>query len=236
MQAYKPTYTLARMELPLRMKAARKHAGLTQKQLAEAASVEQPLISQLETGKTLKSAHIAQIAKACGVNAIWLASGEGQMLGDDDNGIHPRTPHDSEYALIPQYSAKGACGDGYMNGHVEIKGGLAFRRDWLAKMKVRPENLYVIYAEGDSMEPYIFEGDVVLFDSSDLELRDRQVYAIRRPDGGISIKRILQQLSGRWIIHSDNQGKYSPEPIGEDVLHHIPILGRVIWRAGGVGG
>ncbi|TKD40615.1 LexA family transcriptional regulator [Azotobacter chroococcum] len=74
------------MNLSQRMKAARKHAGLTQKQLAEAASVEQPLISQLETGKTLKSAHIAQLAKACGVSAIWLASGEGEMLpGDASN-------------------------------------------------------------------------------------------------------------------------------------------------------
>ncbi|TBV95983.1 LexA family transcriptional regulator [Azotobacter chroococcum] len=71
------------MNLSQRMKAARKHAGLTQRQLAEAVNVEQPLISQLETGKTLKSAHMAQMAKVCGVSAIWLASGEGEMLPGD---------------------------------------------------------------------------------------------------------------------------------------------------------
>jgi DNA-binding XRE family transcriptional regulator len=61
LQANKCTYKVSGMNLSLRMKAARKHAGLTQKQLADAVKVEQPLISQLETGKTLKSAHIAQI-------------------------------------------------------------------------------------------------------------------------------------------------------------------------------
>lgn len=80
LQAHKWTYRVGGMTLAERIKAARKHAGLTQRQLAEAAKVEQPLISQLETGKTLKTAHIAQLAKACRVSALWLASGEGAMV------------------------------------------------------------------------------------------------------------------------------------------------------------
>lgn len=80
LQPNKCANTLLDMDLSERIKAARKHAGLTQRQLAEAARVEQPLISQLENKKTLKTAHIAQIAKACRVSAIWLASGEGSML------------------------------------------------------------------------------------------------------------------------------------------------------------
>lgn len=79
MQVDKWAYKVNGMTLAERIKIARKHAGLTQRQLAEAARVEQPLISQLETGKTLKTAHIAQLAKACRVSALWLASGEGVM-------------------------------------------------------------------------------------------------------------------------------------------------------------
>ncbi|WP_375538599.1 S24 family peptidase [Pseudomonas brassicacearum] len=112
--------------------------------------------------------------------------------------------------------------------------GLVFKRDWLARMKAKPENLRIIYAEGDSMEPYVFEGDVVLFDSSEIEPKDRQAYVIRRPDGGISIKRMIQQLSGAWMIRSDNvdKVKYPDEMLSENALHEIPILGRVIWRGG----
>lgn len=87
LQPHKATYKLLYMTtLAQRMKIARSHAKLTQKQLAEKAGVEQPAISQLETGKSLKSAHIATIAKACGVSAIWLDKGIGGMT-DDSSGF-----------------------------------------------------------------------------------------------------------------------------------------------------
>lgn len=146
-------------------------------------------------------------------------------------------PSKADYVLIPQYLVKGGCGGGYLNDHVEVNGGLAFKREWIKRAGVKPESLYVIYADGSSMEPYIFEGDVVLFDTSTKEPRDRGVYAIRRPDGGISIKRLVRQLSGSWLVRSDNPDKacYPDEPVSETVLHELPILGRVIWRGGGIG-
>ena len=83
MQANKETYKLLPMTtLAQRLKLARSHAGLTQRKLAEIAGVEQPAISQLENGKSLKTAHVAAIAKACGVSAIWLANGAGGMTAE----------------------------------------------------------------------------------------------------------------------------------------------------------
>lgn len=63
-----------------RLKEARKHAKLTQAKLASVSGVEQPLISQLETGKNLQSAHLPKIAHACGVSAIWLSDNIGPMV------------------------------------------------------------------------------------------------------------------------------------------------------------
>lgn len=205
--------------------------GLKPADIMRATGVSKATVSFWVSGANrAKGANLLALAKALKCTPEWLETGKG----DVDFEHHEQIPSEIDYALIPQYTAKGECGDGYLNGHVEVKGGLAFKREWIAKMKTRPENLRVIYADGDSMEPYIFDGDVVLFDGSDREPRDRQVYAIRRPDGGISIKRIIQQLSGAWVIRSDNQAKYRDEPITEEVLHEMPILGRVIWRGGGV--
>ncbi len=86
MQAYKGPYKLLRMTtLAERLKTARSHAKITQRKLAELAGVEQPAISQMESGKTLKSVHLVALAKACGVNAEWLASGSGVMVGEEPN-------------------------------------------------------------------------------------------------------------------------------------------------------
>ncbi len=235
LQGYGSAPDTFRMELKDRIKAARKHAKLTQAQLAQRVGLDQTSISNLEQGKSQGSAYIAQLAAACGVSALWLAAGRGNMNNNEE--VPPGAPSEKDYALIPQYTARGECGDGYFNDHVETTEGLVFKRDWLKRVNSKPENLFVIYAEGDSMEPYIFEGDVVLFDVAKIEPQDKQVYVIRRPDGGVSIKRLNQQLTGAWLIRSDNPDKtaYPDEIASETSVHDLPIIGRVIWRGGGIG-
>lgn len=90
MQGYKGTYKFMDMTtLAERIKIARQHVGLTQKALSQKVGVEQPVISQLETGKNLQSAHLPKIAHICGVSAIWLSDGIGEMVpgtsGQDAN-------------------------------------------------------------------------------------------------------------------------------------------------------
>ncbi len=70
------------MNFSQRLKAARKYAGLTQKQLADAAGVSQPVISQIENGASLKSVHTSKLATACRVDLLWLSEGIGEMLND----------------------------------------------------------------------------------------------------------------------------------------------------------
>lgn len=87
MQAHKLPYRLARMStLKDRMKQARKHAGLTQRELAQAVGVSQPVISQLESGENLQSVHLVKIAAACSVDAMWLSSGVGCMVEEEPWG------------------------------------------------------------------------------------------------------------------------------------------------------
>ncbi|KAA8689618.1 LexA family protein [Pseudomonas caricapapayae] len=68
-----------------RLKTARSHAKITQRKLAELAGVEQPAISQMESGKTLNSVHLVALAKACRVRVEWLADGAGEMVGEPSN-------------------------------------------------------------------------------------------------------------------------------------------------------
>ena len=68
------------MNLSERVKQARNHAGLTQKELADKVGIAQTAISQLESGKTQRSTYLFQIADACGVSAVWLAAGVGGMI------------------------------------------------------------------------------------------------------------------------------------------------------------
>jgi SOS-response transcriptional repressor LexA len=112
LQADKETYKFQRMStLAERIKSARIHAKLTQKALALKAGVEQPVISQLETGKNLQSAHLPKIAHACGVSAIWLSENIGPMTesaASDSNVGETRQPVESFRYPVISWVAAGA--------------------------------------------------------------------------------------------------------------------------------
>lgn len=88
LQAYKVAYRFAPMStLKDRIKQARAFGGLTQKDLAKLVGVSQPVISQLERGDNLQSVHLLKIAEVCGVDPIWLSSGQGvaPYVGETDD-------------------------------------------------------------------------------------------------------------------------------------------------------
>ncbi|ELY22293.1 XRE family transcriptional regulator [Vreelandella titanicae] len=226
------------MEFKDRLKKARKLAGLNQAELAKRIGVQQTSISDLERGKSKSTSFSTQIAHELGVSALWLATGKGEMVGAVSGRPASQAvalpPSSNDYALIPQLSARGENGHGYLNDHVEVKGDLAFKREWLAKIGAKPESLSVIYADGDSMEPYIVSGDVVLIDHGCTTPMNGKVFAIRRPDNSISIKRLIQHVSGEWVLSSDNPNKalYRDELIDSASVCQVPIIGKVVWRGG----
>ena len=159
---------------------------------------------------------------------------EGNTDSTSGPSPHEIIPNAADYAFIPQYSAQGAAGNGYWNDHVFIKGNLVFKRDWLARMSLREQNLHAIYARGQSMEPTISDGDDVLVDESQIEPHDGRIYLIRRYEGELIIKRIIRGITGGWIIRSDNDDKrtYPDQPINEKEIESLEIIARVVWHGG----
>ncbi|MBF0127857.1 MAG: helix-turn-helix transcriptional regulator, partial [Magnetococcales bacterium] len=62
-----------------RILIARKHARLTQKQLADRVGISQTAVHKLECGRSSASRRTVSIALTCGVDPIWLETGRGEM-------------------------------------------------------------------------------------------------------------------------------------------------------------
>ncbi|WP_052659182.1 S24 family peptidase [Pseudomonas sp. LFM046] len=161
------------------------------------------------------------------------SEGEDNPTGTKDDRS---APHQDDYALIPQYTAKGSSGSGYLNEHVEVNGTLAFKRAWLARMSLKPETLKVIYNHGQSNWPTLDDGEVLLIDESQTEPRNGKMFAILDQDSETIVKRLIRELTGTWLIRSDNPDKarYPDLPITEEGLRSIQIIGRVVWRGGAI--
>ena len=218
-------------DLGQNIKRLRSVAGLSQRALGEACGWE-PQSAQARVGnyeQNKREPSLGDLRLMAEVLNVSLA----ELLGEP--GYPPMARESSgKYASIPQYTARGGAGVGLDNDHVEVKGELVFKRDWLARQGLRESTLYAIYAVGLSMEPTIADGDVLLIDESQRTPLDRRIYALRRPNGDISIKRLIQQHTGGWLIRSDNPNKaeFPDEPASDTEIGHLEIAGRVVWHGG----
>lgn len=192
---------------------------------------------------------LQRIASACGVTVPWLI-GEDQPTpahtpehSAREPGIGSyqfqsqsqwltasppaAEPFDDRFALVPLYDVRVSAGHGAFNGTENVLTQLAFTRYWLNKLGLHAAHLAAVRVDGDSMEPTIRSGDVLLIDREQTQLRDGVIYVMRREELLVA-KRLQLLAGGRVRVISDNQ-TYPPEEVEPAALE---ILGRAVWKGG----
>ena len=163
--------------------------------------------------------NLVKISKASNVSIDWLATGEGSpyIIGEEKEG---------EFDNIPLAEARLNAGGGSVVLSEGFKESYSFRKDWVAKIATTRKNLVLMFVQGDSMEPVIMDGDIVMIDRGRLDIHTGRIYAIGVSDT-IMIKRLELLPDQKVNVISDNKG-YSPYIIGCDTIR---IIGQVIWFA-----
>lgn len=129
------------------------------------------------------------------------------------------------YAMIPYYSAKAAAGEGAEVFNYPEKDVIYFDKRYLyAVVGHNIEHLSLITAEGNSMQPSIQDGDLLMIDDSIKEIRPNKIYVIRQ-DSKLRVKRLRTELTGETLIISDNP-QYPPETMNKET----EIIGQVVWN------
>ena len=82
---------------------------------------------------------------------------------------------------------------------------IVFRADWYQSRRLKPDNLLALRVSGASMEPNLYDGDVVVMNRADTELKDGEVFVFNL-DGEVVIKRAVRD-GGQWWLDSDNPDK-----------------------------
>ncbi len=177
----------------------------------------------------------ANICRAEKVRLEWLATGEGPMREGEEPAAtrYPAmgetpAPQAQGFVFVPRFDIRASAGPGLFNDHEQVVDHLAFRAAWVRRtLGVDPHNLVLITAMGDSMEPTIRDGDLLLIDTSVRHVLDDAIYVIAKGDA-LVVKRLHQFFGGAVLIKGDNP-LYPEETLQGDELQALQVAGRVRW-------
>lgn len=228
-------------------------AGLRRdSQLAEVLGVTPQAVSQARRKGRIPDGWVLRIATRFRLSTDWIYFGQGDPRADAQSRADPppnspdgtltryaeaaapaspvseETEADIDLALVPLVGARLAAGPGSLVTEADVNGYFAFRQDWLCR-KGNPDRMVLMKVFGDSMEPDIRHGDMVLVNQASTQIYGHAIYAVGVNEE-IYIKQIETLPGGRLILRSLNE-RYEPIEVSlrGDLADSVRIIGRVIW-------
>lgn len=226
--------------------AAEVLAGLkTQAELARALNQSQQTVNNWEA-RGISKAGLLKAQSAIGCSATWLETGEppmalaprlatdgGEVISDDDNpfledarGI--RIGDEPDTIPIRRVTLKLHAGVTGFETEPDLEDGgvLHVPRAIIEGHNLIPHQLLAIRVRGQSMEPMMFEDDVVVVNTADKKPISREIYAVNF-NGEALVKQLVKRGSD-WCLHSINPD-FGPVNVRSG---QCSIVGRVVYQPG----
>lgn len=213
---------------PDRLVSLRSRAGMSQSELAEASGVGQSTIARLEAGETREPRSARALAKALGCSVEYLFGETDDLPGEPPKPVKARPAasslEDADMVELDEIDLRYGLGGTYNDGFVSTE-KRKFSRAWLRHVTpTSPDQLFWATGDGDSMEPTIRSGEVVLIDRTQITPRSGDgIWAIGFGEVTM-IKRLRPMPDGSVTILSDNQ--FVPPVTAVDGEMHV--IGRVV--------
>lgn len=206
-----------------RLKQAQKAWG-RQEDLAAASGIPYGTLQKIMQGKTDPGlSDLRALSETMGVGIDWLISGIGPESGDAGSV----SDDDEDFVRVSLFDIQASAGPGAIAPAVEQPTAIKFRADWLTKRGANLHDLQAIRVRGDSMEPTLKNGDLIVVDTIRTTPSDG-IYVIANGDE-IQVKRLQRLSPTRLVVASDNPLAGNSEIDLRDESQHPRIIGRVIW-------
>lgn len=199
--------------------------GFSQSELARRVGVSQSAIHKLASGGAYGSAHLHKIARELETTPAYLT---GETDDPTEGALRVPTAESiaEQFDLVPlaEVDVSYGMGAAFIEDApiVEIR---QFPRRWLEGITASPStSLFIAHGRGTSMEPTLRNGDMLIIDRSERQVRDQdELWAFTIGEIGM-IKR-LRIRGDRVTILSENPN------VSDDHAHpdEINVVGRVIF-------
>jgi phage repressor protein C with HTH and peptisase S24 domain len=201
-------------------------------QLAAVLGVSPQAVCQARRKNKVPESWLIRMAARYHLSVDWLLSGvsSGGTPAGTAAGLwadSARMP-DDEVDFVPLVAARLSAGGGSLDTDGEVLEHVAFCRSWLGA-RGNPDAMVLKKVCGDSKEPMICHGDMVLIDQGKTRIYGHAVYAVGVNEE-IYVKQVETLPGNRMILRSKNE-RYAPVEVDlrGDLADSVRIIGRVIW-------
>ena len=205
-----------------RVKTLRKVLQLNQTEFGKKIGITMRAVQKWENGESKpQNSTLKSLINTFNVNPDWLLNGTGEMFIGEN-----RQQEVSDIISIPYYPEVSAAAG---------SGALVYDENTVKHLQISSaiinistgDNVCLINATGNSMQPVIDDRDLLLVDLSQKLITDEGIYVIRL-DTTLVVKRVQKILNGVILI-SDNP-QYPPRELTADNFNEndAAVIGKVI--------
>jgi phage repressor protein C with HTH and peptisase S24 domain len=220
----------------------------SQSELSRRSGVSQPAINRILQGVTENPDYetLEKLASAFEITVDELTKGiDPAEVSAEKKPKHALDPHkgnvavwdneedldpDDERVWIDRFDYHFSAGTGVIQWEVREKKALPFNRSFFREMGCNPKDCKLLVVRGQSMEPFLFNRDVFMIDTTRTHIRDGEVYAIFLDDEAL-VKRIFKKPGGVIVLNSYNAAHPDIEVTPEQ-MESVHIVGEYIYRSG----
>ncbi len=209
-------------ELSKRFSDAVEFIGIKNADIVKKYSVSRQNVNNFMTSQKTMTEKFAEICDGENININWLLTGNGEMF-NNTSGKEVSTEAITINYYLDVYAA---AGGGAINGHSNAV-PMSFDKGFLESLGLKQfKNLDMIKVTGDSMEPFIQNGEMVILERKN-EAQNNDV-VVANINGQVYIKRYEADPFFKWIkLKSENEFSGDITLENQEEMDALSIIGIV---------
>lgn len=222
--------------------------------VADRSGVGKTTLTQYMKDGDWKLSLLEKVATACSISISWLIDGEtvshtgttekevASLGTEKKNSPSSFKENDEDRVSVRLVNVEASAGYGRLASNIEEYASVDLIRSALpSHVLSRLNHLLGVTVRGDSMQPTLYDNDIVFVDTQDTDIIPGCVYVLRR-DTDFMVKRLTWSIMGDLVVSSDN-ARYPSETIDANRARAlfeaggspVQIMGRVLWKTGTIG-
>ena len=200
-------------------------------EFARAVGVAQASLARWVKGEADPSRmNLIKIADASGVNLEWLALGVGDMDGVEPQSkkseVNLIASNDETFSVIEDCrEVRISAGGGGFNDEYKPYQTTKVEKAWLDSRRLKAEDCAMFLVSGDSMYPTLKDGEEIIVDRSEKELKDGKIFVLNN-EGAMLVKKVQITYNGITLISQNTE--YAPIELNAEQANNLIVIGQVV--------